>query len=143
MANLEQQIIAELKKRGIKVTQTRKLMGLAFARGHHVYTAREMLDYLARLGHTVNKTTVYRELSFLTAKGFLRTLIFQDSIVRYEVTDQGNHHHHLVCQDCGEVTALTLPENLEGMTAEIKRQHKFRVTSHTLEFFGHCHECLK
>ncbi len=83
----------------------------------------------------VNKTTIYRELSFLENTGFIKEVDFGDGKKRYELKE-ARHHHHLVCLDCKKVTDIEIEENF-------KLPREFKVIKHNLEFFGLCVNCQK
>jgi len=57
----------------------------------------------------------------------------------YRACEPGLHHHHLVCEACGNATDID-PPNEEWIQAAA-REHGFTVTRHVLEVFGQCSEC--
>src|SRR5258706_15519243 len=87
----------------------------------------------------VNKTTVYRQLKKLIQKGLIQEIDFGDGKKRYETLKE-RHHHHLVCNSCGKVSDVEeiLPTNTEK---KIYKEQGFKVTRHTVEFFGFCKGC--
>jgi Fe2+ or Zn2+ uptake regulation protein len=88
----------------------------------------------------VNKTTLYREVDFLTRQNILTVVTLGDGKARYELVDQ-THHHHLVCEDCGRISDVELTEDLESEERRIKKEYAFTVRRHSLEFFGQCSDC--
>lgn len=88
----------------------------------------------------INKTTAYRELKFLLKNRFIQEADFGDGTKRYELKEL-KHHHHLICLRCKSVQDISFDENLEWEEKRIKKNQKFQVLRHDLEFFGYCHNC--
>ena len=103
-------------------------------------------DILAKLRTQkpdVNKTTVYRQLAALEKQGFLRAVRLSDRSTRYELTEEGDHHHHLVCVKCNDVTDVEFKDHLERQEKNIQKNNRFKILRHSLEFFGLCFNCQK
>lgn len=85
--------------------------------------------------------TIYRSLHMLAKTGLVKRFDFGDGIARFElVTQEREHHHHLVCTECHKV--LEIEECFADlMEQEMVRRHGFKTISHKLEFFGICPEC--
>lgn len=80
--------------------------------------------------------TVYRTLDLLSELGLVRRLDLGDGS-RYELAE--DHHHHLICEDCGSVVEFELcPLDLR-MLPEVGED--FEVRSHSLEVYGRCSSC--
>ncbi len=101
-------------------------------------------DILAKL-HTqkllANKTTVYRQLAVLEEQGLVHTVRLSDRSVRYELAEQDNHHHHLVCIKCNDVKDVNFDDHLARQEKTIQKNNKFKILRHSLEFFGLCVNC--
>ena len=103
--------------------------------------ASELIAGLARRALEVNKTTVYRELDFMLDQKIIREIDLLDGRKRYEVLGEHDHHHHMICTQCKSIKCVEMANDLDVLEAEIFSKFKFRVTSHTLEFFGLCSKC--
>ena len=80
--------------------------------------------------------TVYRTLDLFSGLGLVRRLDLGYGS-RYELAE--DHHHHLICEDCGSVTEFErCPVDLRGLTGV---GGGFEVRSHSLEIYGTCSEC--
>jgi Fe2+ or Zn2+ uptake regulation protein len=102
--------------------------------------AAEEIHARARRFHSrLGLVTVYRTLAALTRDGLAQGIHLGDGRARYELTEQGRHHHHLVCLSCGNVERLDgcLVQPVQGAA----RRHGFTVTGHRLELFGYCATC--
>ena len=100
----------------------------------------------AKVGPTVPLSSLYRIISDLVDAKVLIKLEFAEGFARFEL-DEGlaEHHHHLVCTECGIVADLELDEletTLVSTTKSIKRRTGFRVENHRLDFFGLCAACV-
>jgi len=63
---------------------------------------------------------------------------------RYEATEAGTHRHRVVCRSCGRIEAFAAGKcDLSRIEDDIRRRLGFRVTDHSLEFFGECPACGK
>ena len=89
----------------------------------------------------LNKTSVYREIEFLTKEKYLQDVEFGDGTKRYELTSL-DHHHHLICLKCKDVEDVKVEEQLSEEEKLIEKYKKFKVIKHNLEFFGYCKKCI-
>ena len=131
--------LADLRNHGHKITNSRKEIVRIFSLTEKPLTAKEIYTKLHSKKLNVNKTTVYRELQFLSDKNYLNKVHLKPSETSYE-SKELLHHHHLVCESCGKIDNVTncLAEELEG---KILKNKGFKITRHSLEFFGTCAKC--
>ena len=92
------------------------------------------------------QSSVYRNLAVLERAGVVHRIITTDEFARYELAeDLTEHHHHLICESCGEVTDVTLPSGteakLEAALIKIAKHHGFTVEHHRLDLVGTCGRC--
>jgi Fur family ferric uptake transcriptional regulator len=105
-------------------------------------SAPELLERIARKHHSVNKTTIYRELAFLVENKILSEIDILDGMKRYELLNPDHHHHHLVCTSCRDIQCVEVPHHdLHALEKRLQASHSFTVQSHVLEFFGLCRKC--
>ena len=102
-------------------------------------SAQEIHDILRSRGEQVGLTTVYRSLQSLSAAGEIDFLIADDGETVYRRCG-AQHHHHLVCRDCGTTVEVTGPA-VERWAEAVAAEHGFSEVSHTLEMFGRCATC--
>jgi Fur family transcriptional regulator, ferric uptake regulator len=103
--------------------------------------AQEIHEALAARGSTVGLASVYRAVDGLVERGLLQRVDFGDGIARYEpVRAEREHHHHLVCDQCGRVEAFH-DAPLERAIEAIERQTGYRVDSHDVVLRGACADC--
>ncbi|MBI2768252.1 MAG: ferric iron uptake transcriptional regulator [Burkholderiales bacterium] len=132
MANID-----ELKNTGLKATLPRLKILDVFQKGAQRHmTAEDVFRVLLEERSDIGLATVYRVLTQFEQAGILLRSHFESGKAVYEI-NEGTHHDHLVCLDCGKVE--------EFYDAEIeKRQHAvakakgFNIADHALSLYAHC-----
>ena len=133
-------IIKNLKKKGFKSTLLRRKLIDIFLSKNFPISVPEVLELLHSENLDANKTSVYREIEFLTDQQLIRQIDFRERGKRYEF-DLRNHHHHLICIKCNLIEDFELEQDLELTENQIKETKGFEVLNHSLEFFGICKNC--
>jgi Fur family transcriptional regulator, ferric uptake regulator len=104
-------------------------------------TAKEIADRLHERGQDVGVASIYRTLDLLDRLRLAKRVDAAEGIARYEPIDpSGDHHHHLVCESCGEVTAFE-DRDLEQAIAEVSRRVDYAVDAHDVTLRGECPAC--
>jgi Fur family ferric uptake transcriptional regulator len=104
-------------------------------------TAKEIADRLHERGQDVGVASIYRTLDLLDRLRLAKRVDAAEGVARYEPIDpSGEHHHHLVCESCGEVTAFEDRE-LEQAIAEVSRRVDYAVDAHDVTLRGECPAC--
>ena len=127
----------ELKSSGLKATLPRIKVLEVFQRAQRRHlTAEDVYRALLADDSEVGLATVYRVLMQFEQAGLLTRSNFESGKSVFEL-NEGDHHDHLVCLDCGRVE--------EFFDAEIeKRQHAvakargFELQEHSLSLYAHC-----
>ena len=105
-------------------------------------TAQELHDELKAEGQQVGLTTVYRNLQALASAGEVDVLRSSEGEAIYRRCDTGEHHHHLVCTQCGNSVEVA-SEEVEVWAARVAEHHGFTPVDHTAEVFGICSGCTR
>ncbi len=129
--------IDELKSTGLKATLPRLKILEIFQKGQQRHmTAEDVFRVLLLERSDVGLATVYRVLTQFEQAGILSRSHFESGKAVFEL-NEGQHHDHLVCLDCGKVE--------EFFDAEIeKRQHSvakakgFAIADHALSLYANC-----
>ncbi len=103
-------------------------------------TPQEIHENVKKTG--MDRSTVYRTINLFIELDILNQIQFRDGVKRVELSHDfgGSHHHHLVCERCGEI--LEFEEcGLNTVQRLAEAKHQFDVQDHQLEFFGLCHRC--
>ncbi|RMF93128.1 MAG: transcriptional repressor [Nitrospinota bacterium] len=89
----------------------------------------------------INLSSIYRSLQTFTTLGVLKKVNFHEDFSRYELSDHyREHHHHLVCQECGKIEDY-LDCDLESIMQTAQEKYGFKTTAHDLELYGVCSRC--
>jgi Fur family ferric uptake transcriptional regulator len=84
--------------------------------------------------------TVYRTLRTLAQTGTAETFEAGDELA-YKLCAV-DHHHHLICERCGQV--VTIPScEVEDWASQVGRRRGFAVTSHRADVYGLCASCRR
>jgi Fur family transcriptional regulator, ferric uptake regulator len=126
-----------LKKNGLRLTKQR--MAVLAAMSDQPQSVDELAAAISHQGYNLDLVTVYRTVSCFVELGIIRKTQFQDGVAKYEVQTNQNHHHHLVCNNCGLVEDIKVDE--QSLLKKVKNQTTFQITDHLLEFFGICGKC--
>lgn len=102
-------------------------------------SAQQIHSTLVRKHQDVALATVYRTLKTLTESGDV-DVIFNEGEALYRRCKSAEHHHHLVCRDCGVSVEIENPD-LELWAEDVATAHGFESVDHTLELYGTCRRC--
>ena len=133
--------LRELSQRGYRAGGARSAVIELLAEEGGCMEAEDIAERIRERGRSVGTASVYRALSLLSELGLLHKLALPEAPVRYElVRPGGEHHHHIVCDECGK-TVLFSDERLEAAIAEVSRRAAFEVQAHDITLHGHCQSC--
>jgi Fur family transcriptional regulator, stress-responsive regulator len=128
-----------LREAGLRVTRPR-LAVLDAVHGHpHADTDAIYARARAELGE-VSHQAVYDVLHALTAARLVRRFEPMGMVARYEAR-VGDHHHHLVCRDCGDIVDV---DHADGDTSCLTPAggSGFEVDEAEVIFWGKCARCV-
>ena len=104
-------------------------------------SAQEIFDRLRTAKRPVGIASVYRALDTLAELRLVKRIDAGDGIARYEpLYPDGDHHHHLVCRDCGKVEAFSDPR-LEKAIDKAAGGLGYTVDEHEVVLTGACADC--
>lgn len=135
----EKTIVAALRRNGYKATPQRRAVIHAIANSIDHLTPADIYDRI-HLDHPgIGLVTVYRTLEVLATLNLVCELHTGTNCPSYTLSVP-QHHHHLVCSDCGKVVDFT-GHNLTELEERLARESGFRIDNHILEFTGCCRTC--
>jgi Fur family ferric uptake transcriptional regulator len=129
----------QLKTGGLKVTTARlDLLDIL----KHAKKPLSIKEIAQRLGESkIDLVTLYRNVESLQKLGIVKQINLKDRQAYYEL-GAGEHHHHLICTNCGRLEDVHIEEI--NLNKTFLKKHGFaKVTDHSLEFFGICAKCNK
>ena len=141
MSSREQAIFRKyLERRGLKLTSERQaLFDELFARHEH-FEADELLVRLRTKHKKISRATIYRTLDLLVDSGIVGRVRIGESGYRYERLRAGEHHDHLICNECGRVIEFFEPA-IESLQDEVCEKYGFLALSHSHQLRGICRQC--
>jgi len=126
-----------LKEIGLKATlPRRRILELFEASKVRHLSAEDVYKSLIAEGMDVGLATVYRVLTQFEQAGLLARQHFETGKAVFEL-NQGGHHDHLVCLQCGRVEEFYDAE-IEKRQSEIAGKHGFELRGHSLALYGDC-----
>src|SRR2546425_6662120 len=141
-ANWAAATIASLQSKGHRNGGARRAVIELLGRQDCCLTAQEIFDELRADGRRVGTASFYRALEQLTKDGFVQRIDIGAGISRFEpIHPGGEHHHHLVCDDCGKVEAFA-DDELERALHKVEGRTGYSVAGHDVVLRGVCGDCV-
>jgi Fur family transcriptional regulator, ferric uptake regulator len=129
--------IDELKNTGLKATLPRLKILEVFQRGTQRHmTAEDVFRVLLEERSDIGLATVYRVLTQFEQAGILSRSHFESGKAVYEL-NEGTHHDHMVCLDCGRVEEFYDAE-IEKRQNDVAKAKGFAIADHALSLYAHC-----
>ena len=131
----------DLKSIGLKATYPRLRILDLFHKlqddgsPRHV-TAEDVYRHLLADGLDIGLATVYRVLTQFEQAGLLQRHHFESGKSIFEL-NEGKHHDHLVCVDCGRVEEI-FDAAIEKRQNKIAEERGFTVREHALYLYAEC-----
>jgi Fur family transcriptional regulator, ferric uptake regulator len=127
----------DLKTIGLKATLPRlKILDLFEHADVRHMTAEDVYKLLLNEGMDIGLATVYRVLTQFEQAGLLVRHHFESGKAVYEL-NQGGHHDHLVCLQCGRVEEFYDAE-IERRQSKIAKERGFAIHDHSLHLYADC-----
>jgi Fe2+ or Zn2+ uptake regulation protein len=133
-----QPLFEKLKRSGFKVTRQRKAILEVLALAGAPLPAPILLKQVRDIDGNISADTLYRNLYLLLELGMLCRIGVRGGDL-FELNFP-EHHHHLICLSCGNVTCLDHCP-LTKMQSLYEEKNNFKVTDHVFDLYGYCHEC--
>jgi Fur family ferric uptake transcriptional regulator len=129
--------LSDLKTSGLKATAPRlKILNLfEHSKVRHL-SAEDVYRLLLNEGLDIGLATVYRVLTQFEQAGLLTRHHFESGKAVFEL-NQGHHHDHLVCIDCGRVEEFFDAE-IERRQTQIAGERGFAIRDHALYLYAEC-----
>lgn len=104
------------------------------------------LPALLELAPDLSQSSAYRNLAIMEEVGVVRRLVHGAEHAHYELAeDLTEHHHHLICEECGLITDVTLDDGLERSLDQafegLAAAAAFTPRHHAIDIFGRCADC--
>lgn len=127
----------DLRKAGLKVTLPRlKILEILEHSATRHLSAEAIYRSLIGSQEDIGLATVYRVLTQFEAAGLVTRHHFEDGMAVFEL-NQGTHHDHIVCVDCGRVEEF-IDSSIEERQTAVAQRLGFDIRDHSLILYGHC-----
>ncbi|HEY5799011.1 MAG TPA: ferric iron uptake transcriptional regulator [Burkholderiaceae bacterium] len=127
----------DLKASGLKATLPRlKILDIFQSSSVRHLSAEDVYKILLADNMDVGLATVYRVLMQFEQAGLLSRNHFESGKAIFEL-NEGSHHDHLVCLDCGRVEEF-FDEEIEARQQKVALERGFQIAEHALALYGNC-----
>ena len=131
----------ELEREGYRVSGPRSAVVRTLADLGCSVTAKEIADTLHGQGQDIGVASIYRTLELLDKLRLTRRVDAAEGVARYEpVEPSGAHHHHIVCDTCGEVSPFE-DSDLERAIERLASRVDYSIDAHDVTLRGECPAC--
>ena len=121
-------------------TSQRAAILAALAGTDEFISAQDLHSVLRGAGSTIGLATVYRALQDMAGGGDLDTVRRDSGEILYRQCGDTQHHHHLVCRNCGRTQEVEAP-SVERWARSVAAEFGYSDINHELELFGLCPVC--
>jgi Fur family ferric uptake transcriptional regulator len=128
---------SELRKAGLKVTLPRmKILEILETSETRHMSAEDVYKVLLEAEEEIGLATVYRVLTQFEAAGLVTRHHFEGGHSVFEM-NEGHHHDHIVCNQCGKVVEF-VEETIERCQEKVAKKAGFSICDHSLIIYGDC-----
>src|SRR3989344_487032 len=131
----------ELRNVTLKVTPARLAVLKVLEQTDEPIDIATIIGYLEEKDIKADPATVFRIINSFTDNGITKQIQLNEGKFRYEYSSKKDHHH-LICENCGGIEDIS-DTFITDIEDNIKRNKKFLVKRHSIEFFGVCTQCQR
>ena len=129
----------DLKKAGLKATLPRiRILQILESSAQRHMTAEDVYKALLEADEDVGLATVYRVLTQFESAELVVRHHFESGQAVFEL-NQGGHHDHIVCAQCGKIVEFVDP-TIENRQRRVAEKAGFRIRDHSLIIYGDCQD---
>jgi Fur family ferric uptake transcriptional regulator len=128
---------SQLRRAGLKITVPRlKILEIMASSQPRHLSAEDVYRRLLDSNEDIGLATVYRVLTQFESAGLVTRHHFEGGTAVFEL-NEGEHHDHIVCMDCGRVEEFS-DESIEARQSAIAQRLGFEISDHSLTLHGRC-----
>lgn len=140
--DVDEEVAALLGAVDQRYTSGRRRLVAALQQGDGPLT----ITQIAAVDTTLPQSSIYRNLTLLEDAGAVTRIVTNDDFARYELAERlTEHHHHLICTQCGTVVDFELDSRtertLDRALDDAASTAGFTATEHRLDLLGTCANC--
>lgn len=141
---LHREVQARLAHVDQRYTSSRRALVATLAKAGRPLSVPEILA----AAPSIPQSSAYRNVTALIEANAVRRVAGTDDHGRFELAeDLAGHHHHLICDTCGQVLDVAASPRLEKALAEAARVAEedtgFEVDDHRMDLVGTCKRCRR
>jgi Fur family ferric uptake transcriptional regulator len=140
VADLDEAIEA-IRKRGLRLTASRRLVLEALLKAREPISAEEIADGLGGRMTQSDIASVYRNLETLGELGLVRHFHAGHGPGRYVLEGNGEREY-IACESCGALQSVD-PARLDGVRDEIRELSGFEARFSHFPIVGLCARCVR
>ncbi len=133
-----------LRSKGYKTKNRQYIIETLSNNIHTTLSADDIFDKLIENNHSMNITTIYRNLEKLSTKNILLKFPSADGNKTFYQLKRHDFNHeehlHLQCTNCGKVIHLDC-DFMQSFVEHVKKDHSFDLTCGNSILFGLCENC--
>jgi Fe2+ or Zn2+ uptake regulation protein len=129
-----------LRQKGYRLTPQRHAILKIIASSHDHLTPAEICTRVRQEYPTIGLVTVYRVINLLIQLNLICRVNLGGSSQSYLMRRPVEHHHHLICSQCGRAVDFTNCD-LDQLEQQLARETGYNIEGHLLEIYGRCPEC--
>ena len=137
-----QQLHKYMAAHNLKTTRQRDLIVQIFFNTLEHISVEELYEKAKEKDSNIGFATVYRTMKMLTDSGLANRRNFGDGHTRFENTYEGEHHDHMICNSCGNITEFE-SQALDTLKDEIAEKNNFSLQYHQMQLYGLCGKCQR
>lgn len=129
-----------LAKKGLKKTEVRILLLNFLSKNKKPISATQILIELKK--NKLDQVTIYRTLDAFLEKGIVKKVETGKREAEYEIIDEKNDHHHMICIKCNQIEDFTGCDSEKLVLNALKKSKNFKkISHHSFDLFGLCNNC--
>ena len=129
----------DLKKAGLKATLPRiRILQILESSAQRHMSAEDVYKALLEADEDVGLATVYRVLTQFESAELVVRHHFESGQAVFEL-NQGGHHDHIVCAQCGKIVEFVDP-TIENRQRRVAEKAGFGIRDHSLIIYGDCQD---
>ena len=141
-ADVDEQVASLLREKGHRYSNTRRMLVRVLLTAGKPLTNNQIVES----DNSLAQSSVYRNLNVLEEVGAVTRIVTNNEFSRYELADEiTEHHHHIICTSCGDITDFSLPLTLEKSLNQSLRSAaskvRFTIDQHRFDGLGTCVAC--
>jgi Fur family transcriptional regulator, ferric uptake regulator len=100
-----------------------------------------MDQIVKKVKNSVNRASVYRVIDLFEKLAIVQRIQIGWKYKLELSNEFQEHHHHVICMQCGRIKSFREPENLDYLLGKIAERENFILQTHQLELQGICASC--